>query len=116
MSAYSQYSGAKEICCGFEDQGRRRDSGDRCRLDPAAFGAVLRSWANLLSVRLQAAGKHIAVDGKTSRRSFDRANGQPALHTVSAFLSEAGLVLGQCKTSDKSNEITAIPELWRMLE
>ena len=85
-------------------------------LDPAAFSAVLRSWAHLLAVRLQATSKHIAVDGKTSRRSFDRAQDKPALHTVSAFLSEAGLVLGQCKTSDKSNEITAIPELLQALD
>ena len=86
-------------------------------LDPAAFSAVLRSWANLLAVRLRATThKHIAVDGKTSRRSFDRAHDKPALHTVSAFLSEAGLVLGQCKTRDKSNEITAIPELLQTLD
>jgi len=85
-------------------------------LDPKAFSAVLRSWAGLLALHLRAEGKHIAVDGKTSRRSFDTASGQPALHTVSAFLSEAGLVLGQCKTLEKSNEITAIPELLRLLD
>ena len=64
-------------------------------LDPEAFSAVFRAWAALLQLRLQAEGRHIAVDGKTSRRSFDRAHGQPAIHTVSAWLSEAGLVLGQ---------------------
>ena len=85
-------------------------------LDPAAFGAVLRSWAVLLAARLRAEGKHIAVDGKTSRRSFDTASERPALHTVSAWLSDVGLVLGECKTSDKSNEITAIPELLRLLD
>jgi predicted transposase YbfD/YdcC len=85
-------------------------------LDPAAFGAVLRSWAGLLAARLRSEGTHIAVDGKTSRRSFDTANEQPALHTVSAWLSDVGLVLGEKKTSHKSNEITAIPELLRLLD
>lgn len=85
-------------------------------LDPKALGAVLRSWAALLAARLAHQGKHIAVDGKTSRRSFDTASGQSALHTVSAFLSDAGLVLGQTKTECKSNEITAIPELLRLLD
>ena len=64
-------------------------------LDPAAFGAVLRSWAALLAARLPVESKHIAVDGKTSRRSFDTATEQSALHTVSAWLSDVGLVLGE---------------------
>jgi len=85
-------------------------------LDPGAFGAVLRSWAGVLAARLRVEGKHIAVDGKTSRGSLDTAGEQPALHTVSAWLSEVGLVLGERKTSDKSNEITAIPELLRLLD
>jgi len=85
-------------------------------LDPKAFSAVLRSWAGLLAVRLKTEGKHIAVDGKTSRRSFDTASEKPALHTVSAWLSDVGLVLGETKTREKSNEITAIPELLRTLD
>ncbi len=85
-------------------------------LDPGAFSAVFRSWAALLALRLRAEGKHIAVDGKTSRRSFDTASGRTAVHTVSALVSEAGLVLGQRKTEEKSNEITAIPELLRLLD
>lgn len=85
-------------------------------LEPKALSAVLRSWAALLATRLTSLGKHIAVDGKTSRRSFDVASGKPALHTVSAFLSDAGLVLGETKTDCKSNEITAIPELLRLLD
>jgi hypothetical protein len=51
-------------------------------LDPEAFSAVFRASAALLQLRLNAAGRHIAVDGKTSRRSFDGAPGQPAIHTV----------------------------------
>jgi predicted transposase YbfD/YdcC len=85
-------------------------------LDPEAFSAVFRAWAALLQLRLPGAGRHIAVDGKTSRGSFDGAHGQPPIHTVSAWLSEAGLVLGQRKTGDKSNEIVAIPELLRVLD
>ena len=69
-----------------------------------------------MTLRLQVQGKHIAVDGKTSRRSFDKGNERPATHTVSAWMSEAGLVLGQRKTETKSNEITAIPELLRVLD
>ncbi|MEK7704353.1 MAG: hypothetical protein AAB426_05290 [Myxococcota bacterium] len=53
-------------------------------------------WASLLTLRLKSDARHIAVDGKTSRRSFSAE--RPAIHTVSAHLSEAGLVLGQQKT------------------
>ena len=85
-------------------------------LSPEAFSAAFRAWAGLLALRLGAQGRHIAVDGKTSRRSFDTAKGRSAVHTVSAWLSDAGLVLGQWKTGEKSNEITAIPELLRTLD
>jgi predicted transposase YbfD/YdcC len=85
-------------------------------LNPGAFGAVLRAWAAMLASRLVGVGKHIAFDGKTSRRSYDTASGQPALHTVSAYLTEAGVVLGEVKTATKSNEIKAIPELLRLLD
>jgi hypothetical protein len=85
-------------------------------LDPEAFSAVFRSWAQMLALRLKVQGKHIAVDGKTSRRSFDTASGKGAIHTVSAWMSEVGLVLGQRKTETKSNEITAIPELLKVLD
>jgi hypothetical protein len=70
-------------------------------LSPETFSAVFRAWAELLTLRLQAMGKHIAIDGKTSRRSFDTASGKSAVHTVSAWMSEAGLVLGQRKTETK---------------
>lgn len=85
-------------------------------LDPEAFSSVFRAWAELLALRLKAMGKHIAVDGKTSRRSFDNTNNKGPVHTVSAWMSEAGLVLGQRQTDAKSNEITAIPELLRVLD
>lgn len=85
-------------------------------LDPTSFRSVFLSWMELLRLRLRVMGKHIAVDGKTSRRSFDAARDRPAIHTVSAWLSDEGLVLGQIKTADKSNEITAIPELLRVID
>jgi predicted transposase YbfD/YdcC len=58
----------------------------------------------------------IAIDGKTARRSHDRANGKSAIHMVSAWAVRNHLILGQVKTDDKSNEITAIPELLKTLD
>jgi hypothetical protein len=55
------------------------------------------------------------LNGKTLRRSFDRAGGRAAIHIISAWSSSQGLVLGQRKVDDKSNEITAIPELLDLL-
>ncbi|MBU1412565.1 ISAs1 family transposase, partial [Myxococcota bacterium] len=85
-------------------------------LKPEAFNAMFLAWMELLKGRLSAVGRHIAVDGKTSRRSFDLGKEQPAIHTVSAWLSGEGFVLGQFKTQEKSNEITAIPELLKMID
>ena len=60
--------------------------------------------------------KHIAIDGKQLRRSHDRANDKAALHMVSAWSLENGIVLGQEKVRDKSNEIIAIPALLELLD
>lgn len=76
------------------------------RINPKMFQERFAAWAESLKINGQ---KFIAIDGKVSRHSFD--GDQPPLHTVSAFASEARLVLAQSKVSDKSNEITAIPEL-----
>src|SRR5206468_9255390 len=57
-----------------------------------------------------------AVDGKTARRSHDRKKGLGALHSVSVWASEFGLSLGQVACADKSNEITAIPELLQLVD
>ena len=57
----------------------------------------------------------IAIDGKTSRRSFQKKGGKPAIHMVSAFAARQRLVLGQVKVAEKSNEIVAIPKLLDML-
>jgi predicted transposase YbfD/YdcC len=78
-------------------------------IDPDAFEACFTAWAQGIAPL----GKHevVAIDGKTVRRSFDRGREQAPLHLVSAWASEQGLVLGQRRVDDKSNEITAIPEL-----
>ena len=60
--------------------------------------------------------KHYAIDGKTVRRSGDKKNNKSAIHLVSAWLINTGLSLGQVKVDDKSNEITAIPELLDKLD
>jgi len=76
-------------------------------IDPEQFEAAFRTWVKSILPALGA--EIVAIDGKTSRRSGGV--DATALHLVSAFAAGAGLVLGQCKTAEKSNEITAIPEL-----
>ncbi len=61
-------------------------------------------------------GEIIPIDGKTLRRSYNRAGGKSAIHMVSAWACKNGVILGQVKTEEKSNEITAIPELLRISE
>ena len=78
-------------------------------IDPEAFEAGFTAWAGSLAAGF---GREVvAIDGKTLRRSFDRKHGHAPLHLVSAWVSEQDLVLGQRCVDDKSNEITAIPEL-----
>ena len=84
------------------------------RLDPAEFQRCFLAWVR--AVVPETAGQVVALDGKTLRRSHDRANGKAALHLVSAWASGSGLVLGQLAVADKSNEITAIPALLRLLD
>lgn len=81
-------------------------------LNPDEFKKCFISWIQSFQ---QALGNLIAIDGKTLRKSFDKANQQSAIHMVSAFASASKLVLGQQKVDDKSNEITAIPKLLELL-
>ncbi len=89
-------------------------------VNPRAFQACFAAWVQ--SLRDAAAEETgigqpvLAVDGKTARRSHDRANGLGALHSVSVWASEFGLSLGQVACAEKSNEITAIPELLRLVD
>lgn len=82
-------------------------------LDPDEFEAAFRSWVE--AVAQTSAGKHIAIDGKTLRRSFDAASEKAAIHMVSAWVHENHACFGQLKTDEESNEITAIPRLLDML-
>jgi predicted transposase YbfD/YdcC len=61
-------------------------------------------------------GQVVAIDGKTLRHSYDRRSAKAAIHMVSAWAAQNHVVLGQLKTEEKSNEITAIPELLRLLD
>ena len=78
-------------------------------IDPDAFEAGFTKWVGSLADRFER--EVVAIDGKTIRRSFDHGREQSALHVVSAWASEQGLVLGQRCVDGKSNEITAVPEL-----
>ena len=81
-------------------------------LDPDAFRACFQTFVTRLAEACQGV---IAIDGKSMRRSFDKAGGKSPLHMVSAWCCEQRLVLGQLATDAKSNEITAIPKLLAML-
>lgn len=82
-------------------------------IDPKAFGDAMALIIADLVRDLD--GKVVAIDGKTMRGSFDRRRGISALHVVSAWVSDLGISLGQISVEDKSNEITAIPELIKTL-
>jgi predicted transposase YbfD/YdcC len=87
-------------------------------LDPEQFQRCFLGWVQAVVARSHGQltpGQVVALDGKTLRRSHDRANGKAAIHLVSAWASENRLVLGQLKVADKSNEIAAIPALLEML-
>jgi predicted transposase YbfD/YdcC len=83
-------------------------------LRPDHFQACFARW--MQSLVEATAGRVVAIDGKTLRHSFDRAAGKSALHMISAWAVENGVSLGQRAVDNKSNEITAIPELLKLLE
>jgi predicted transposase YbfD/YdcC len=89
-------------------------------LKPEAFQACFVNWLNALrAAAAEATGIEqpvLPIDGKTARRSHDRSKGLGALHTVSVWASEFGLTLGQVACEEKSNEITAIPELLKLVD
>lgn len=82
-------------------------------LDPKEFNRCFCDWTQSISLQLN--GDIIPVDGKAVRGSFDKSLGKRAIHMVSAWSSLNGIVLSQEKVSDKSNEITAIPEVLKSL-
>ncbi len=89
-------------------------------LKPTAFQACFANWLqSLRATAAEATGVEqpvLAIDGKTARRSPDRGKGLGALHSVSVWASEFGLSLEQVACAEKSNEITAIPELLKLVE
>ena len=84
------------------------------RIKPAEFERCLMSW--LTALHKSSDGRLIAIDGKTLRQSFDKATNKSALHLVSAWAVSSKISLGQVAVAEKSNEITAIPELLDLLE
>lgn len=84
------------------------------KLDPQQFQRCFIEWTGELREEFE--GEGISIDGKTVRHSYDNFNGQGAIHMVSAWANENEIVLGQIKVDEKSNEITAIPQLLQVLE
>jgi predicted transposase YbfD/YdcC len=91
-----------------------------CLLKPEVFQRCFANWLQALRAKaaetMEVDQPIFSVDGKTSRRSHDRKKGLGALHSVSVWASEFGLSLGQVACAEKSNEITAIPELLRLVD
>jgi predicted transposase YbfD/YdcC len=83
-------------------------------LDPEAFQACFVEWVK--AIAQLGPGNQISIDGKTLRHSYDRGGGKGAIHMVSAWANAQRLVLAQVKVDEKSTEITAIPELLKVLD
>ena len=84
------------------------------RMDPIAFRTCFMQWTSAVCGSTD--GALVSIDGKTLRRSHDHRNGKKAIHVISAWSSSNQVVLAQMKVDDKSNEITAIPELLALLD
>lgn len=89
-------------------------------LNPLLFQQCFSTWLDSLQLGSAAEDgsgpRHVAIDGKTLRRSHDRQANLGPLHVVSAWASDAGVTLGQLATDEKSNEITAIPQLLEIID
>jgi predicted transposase YbfD/YdcC len=83
------------------------------RINPQEFQQCFLKWIESITQLTQ--GEIIAIDGKTLRHSYDKNSGNSAIHMVSAWATKNSLTLGQIKVNKKSNEITAIPELLKVL-
>ena len=84
------------------------------KMNPREFQNCFKFWIE--SVTDQTKGQVIAIDGKTLRRSHDKSTDKKAIHMISAWAASNQVILGQLKTEEKSNEITAIPQLLRLLD
>ena len=83
-------------------------------IDPEQFRACFMAWTQAIS--LSVCGDIIAFDGKTLRRSFDSATGLSAIHVLNAWSNANDFCVGQMKVDSKSNEITALPELMKLMD
>lgn len=83
-------------------------------IDPREFQNCFMDW--IADVTRLINRETVAIDGKTVRRSYDSSAGKKAIHMISAWATDKNIVLGQYKTAEKSNEITAIPMLIKMLD
>ena len=83
-------------------------------IKPAEFETCLLSW--ITALHEVTAGQVVAIDGKTLRRSYDKASSKSAIHMISAWATANHISLGQTVVDEKSNEITAIPKLLKILE
>lgn len=81
-------------------------------MDPGKFHDAFFRWTGAVAGKIEGV---VAIDGKTVRRSRDEAKEKRPIHVVSAWASEASLVLGQLRVDEKTNEIKAIPELLDIL-
>lgn len=80
-------------------------------------GCLVKAYAQFMSALFNVPeGEIIALDGKTLRRSFDKASGQKPLHILNAWAVKSGLALGQLQVDAKTNEITAVPDLLDMID
>ena len=82
-------------------------------IDSKKFLEIFITWIKEI---IEANGLHISIDGKAIKSARDKINGGNTPYIVSAFLSDIGISIGQVKVDDKSNEITAIPELIKLLD
>lgn len=86
-------------------------------LNPKEFMDLFIQWTKQIIVnKTTKEGKHIAIDGKAIKSATDKVNNGNIPYIVSAFLTDIGISIGQCKVDDKSNEITAIPELLDLID
>ncbi|MEH0690586.1 ISAs1 family transposase, partial [Vibrio cholerae] len=84
-------------------------------VDPEEFSLCFARWCNEIRAENELVDTHIAIDGKALRGTFDKNKNKCLVQMVSAYSVDSSLVVGQVKTDSKSNEITAIPELLKLI-
>ena len=85
-------------------------------IEPEEFALCFTRWCNDLHKDYYLQTNHIAIDGKSLKGTFDPAKKKCLAHMINAYSVDTGLVLGQVKTSDKSNEIKALPEILKLIK